>query len=155
MKKRSPNLRGLLIVVLTVCPFLLGAVFMPFGVWVDVLALFPLMLLVASVNFNVIKSWGVFLLLQMVQLCCGLGYSLLCGCSYSLYSVGEWVMSDMAMFGAVAVTVLMVLTTIPLAVVKVFCKSANARVVVMAVLLSVAAYLMLPALLIACVWVLR
>lgn len=153
MKKRSPNLRGLLAAALTLCPFLLGAVLMPFGVWVDVLALFPLMLLAACVSFNVIKSWGVFLLLQMVQMFCGLGYSVLYGCSYSLYFIGEWVMADVAVFGAVIVTVLTVLSAIPLAAAKAFCKSTNARSAVTVVLLSVAGFMLLPVLLIGYIWV--
>ncbi len=154
MRNLSPNMRIFLVAAVSVCPYLLGTVLMLFDVWVDVLALLPLLLLITCVYFNVAESTGIFLLLQGVQVVCAHAYSWLCGRSYSAYMIGEWVSSDVAEFGAVALTVLAVLGTIPLAVVKAVGRGRGVRMGVTAMLLVLAGFMMVPSVLIAVVWIL-
>ncbi len=153
MRNLSPNMRIFLVAAVSVCPYLLGTVLMLFDVWVDVLALLPLLLLITCVYFNVAESTGIFLLLQGVQVVCAHAYSWLCGRSYSAYMIGEWVSSDVAEFGAVALTVLAVLGTIPLAIAKAVGKGPGVGKGVTTLLLLLAGFLLMPSVLFAAVWI--
>jgi hypothetical protein len=68
--------------------------------------------------------------------------------------IGEWVSSDVAEFGAVALTVLAVLGTIPLAIAKAVGKGPGVGKGVTTLLLLLAGFMMLPSVLIAVVWIL-
>lgn len=153
MKKCLLNRRYLMMIVAGVGPYLLGAVLMLFDVWVDPLALLPLVLIAVCVNFNTAKSTGQFLLLQVGQLVGILGYGGLCGRSYSRYLTGSWVPSDMMSFGTTVMVMLMLVLTGILAI-KALRSGNGARTGVTAVLLSLSGITGFPALLIAFFWML-
>ena len=153
MRNLSSGMRIVLVAALSVFPYLLGTVLTLFDVWVDVLALLPLLVVTTCVYFNVAESTGVFLLLQGIQLLCAHGYSWLLGRSYSSYLIGKWVSSDVAEFGAVALTVLTVVDTIPLAIAKAVGKGSGVGKGVTTLLLLLAGVLLMPSVLFAVVWI--
>ena len=118
MRNLSSGMRIVLVAALSVFPYLLGTVLTLFNVWVDVLALLPVLVVITCVYFNAAESAGVFLLLQGIQLLCAHGYSWLWGRSYSAYIVGQWVAADIAEFGVGTLTVLTILASVPLAIAK-------------------------------------
>lgn len=148
------NRRYLMMILAGVGSYLLGAVLMLFDVWVDPLALLPLVLLAVCVNFNTAKSTGQFLLLQVGQLVGILLYGWLCGRSYSLYLTGAWAPSDMMSFSTTVMAVLVVLLTGILAIVNGASRSSGVRTGVTAVLLCFSGITALPAILMAFFWLL-
>lgn len=150
MRNLSSGMRIVLVAALSVFPYLLGTVLTLFNVWVDVLALLPLLVVITCVYFNVAESTGVFLLLQGIQLLCAHGYSWLWGRSYSAYIVGQWVAADIAEFGVGTLTVLTILASVPLAIAKAV---GGGRRVITTLLLLLAGCLALPSVLIAAIWI--